>query len=282
MIKFLCDTCGTTIKIDEEHAGKKCKCPSCKKILTIPADLIAEPVEKSEPVPARTPTPLDSSQPVPSVPVGSDKEKIKYKCPECGKKLENAGSMGGLDDKCPLCGNVHTVPLSKGQKKTIREQDAQAAASTVTPKKAAHSEVKPLLLNEATLKKLSEKEAPPSKPTPASRIQGLPDLLSTIAMFCWAMSLLILLGMGFYLFHSTQPGESLNEGLVFQSITLALVVAWGGVAVMWMSHVLSCLRDASQQTWWSMTYLQSIDEKLTQSLLNQKQINTNNTDSSSE
>jgi DNA-directed RNA polymerase subunit RPC12/RpoP/phage FluMu protein Com len=129
MINFWCDNCGKTMKTHDEDAGKKCKCPNCEKIITIPMPLTAEPVANSEPVPARIPTPSesppDATPATPAAPVGSDKEKIKYKCPECGEKLENTGSMGGSEDKCPLCGNIHTVPLSKGQKKTVREQEAQ-------------------------------------------------------------------------------------------------------------------------------------------------------------
>ena len=33
MIKFKC-TCGQSIKMPDEHAGKKAKCPKCKTVIT--------------------------------------------------------------------------------------------------------------------------------------------------------------------------------------------------------------------------------------------------------
>jgi DNA-directed RNA polymerase subunit RPC12/RpoP len=62
-----------------------------------------------------------------SIPMGSDNESIKYKCPKCAGNLENPGTMGGRQDKCPLCGLMHPVPLSKSQQKEIeRRRTVQA------------------------------------------------------------------------------------------------------------------------------------------------------------
>jgi hypothetical protein len=181
--------------------------------------------------------------------------------------------------------------LKQQRKSEIDEDKKQASTSTMTPKDTAHSAVKPLMLNEATLKKLNKKEeklgeneGPPPKPKPASSTEGLPSLLGAIAIVCWVIALALLV-LGFYLLDNAKADESLGlvQGQGYESgiqlITLAFVTAWGGVVVMWMSRVLSCLRDASQQTWWSMTYLQHIDEKLTQSLLNQEQTDRDNPDS---
>jgi DNA-directed RNA polymerase subunit RPC12/RpoP len=296
MIDFWCKNCGNTMKAHDKDAGKNCKCPNCEKIMTVPTPLIAEPAEKSKSVPAHISTPSESPpESLPTAllaPVGSDKDKIKYKCPECGEKLENTGSMGGLDDKCPLCGNVHSVPLSKSQKKAIREQEAQeeeqlrqqrrseiredeeqATASTIPLESLFPPAVSPLQITEILLPPDDNSDLPP-KPTPSSRTQGLPSLLVTIAGLCWFLAL-VLLVFGFYLL---EHGKTPEPGI--QLMTLAFIGAWGGIVVLWMSHVLSCLRDTSRQTRRSMTYLQHIDEKLTQSLLNQKQTDTDNPDSS--
>jgi len=88
-------------------AGKNAKCKKCGGAVPIPHAA------------------ADSS-----VPMGSDKETIKYKCPKCGGKLENPGTMGGRQDKCPLCGFAHPVPLSKGQQKELQRRrtlEAEAA-----------------------------------------------------------------------------------------------------------------------------------------------------------
>ena len=42
-IEVKCLTCGKTIKVGHQHAGKKGKCPVCSKVITIP-----DPSEKKE------------------------------------------------------------------------------------------------------------------------------------------------------------------------------------------------------------------------------------------
>ena len=37
MIKFQCSQCGQTVRVADEHAGRKGKCPHCQALLTIPA-----------------------------------------------------------------------------------------------------------------------------------------------------------------------------------------------------------------------------------------------------
>jgi len=44
MIKFLCKYCGREIGVPEIHAGKKGKCPNCKKIVVVPKAENASPV----------------------------------------------------------------------------------------------------------------------------------------------------------------------------------------------------------------------------------------------
>jgi len=38
MIHFQCETCGKRIRVEEEYAGVKSKCPSCNNALTIPGE----------------------------------------------------------------------------------------------------------------------------------------------------------------------------------------------------------------------------------------------------
>jgi len=36
MIRFWCMNCGKTLEAHAEHAGKKCKCPRCGQICSVP------------------------------------------------------------------------------------------------------------------------------------------------------------------------------------------------------------------------------------------------------
>lgn len=56
---------------------------------------------------------------------------IQYKCENCGVKLESPDELGDGEDRCPSCGTVCHVPLSKAQKTAKAQQDQakkQAAA----------------------------------------------------------------------------------------------------------------------------------------------------------
>lgn len=107
MIEAQCSCCGTNYRLQDGMAGKNAKCKKCGAVISIPhaaADA--------------------------SVPLGSNKETIKYKCPKCSCELENPGTMGGREDQCPLCGFIHPVPLSKGQQKELKRRktlEAEAA-----------------------------------------------------------------------------------------------------------------------------------------------------------
>jgi hypothetical protein len=42
MVEFNCDKCGQKLRMPEEHAGKRCRCPECKNILTVPSPILFE------------------------------------------------------------------------------------------------------------------------------------------------------------------------------------------------------------------------------------------------
>ena len=55
MIRFECKNCGRTIKVADEHAGKKGKCPDCKNIVVVPPRSADKPVSQMQfepPLPA--------------------------------------------------------------------------------------------------------------------------------------------------------------------------------------------------------------------------------------
>ena len=43
MIEFICSRCGQKLQMPETFAGKKCRCPDCKTILTVPQPALFEP-----------------------------------------------------------------------------------------------------------------------------------------------------------------------------------------------------------------------------------------------
>ena len=48
MTVFRCKFCDKSIKVRDEHAGRKCKCPRCEEIMIIPGTQPFDPVEESE------------------------------------------------------------------------------------------------------------------------------------------------------------------------------------------------------------------------------------------
>lgn len=136
MILVRCESCGKTVKAPDEYAGKKCKCPKCREILTVPVTQSVGTAEKSEPVPDRAPRPAephpDSRPATPVIPkvIPSQhtetpapvrtravhrnpvsKGTIKYECADCGTPLESEGNLAGKQDTCPSCGKAVVVPL---------------------------------------------------------------------------------------------------------------------------------------------------------------------------
>ena len=53
---------------------------------------------------------------------------IRHRCPACKATLENEDAMGGRTDRCPLCGALCEVPLSKAQKAEARARQRQEKA----------------------------------------------------------------------------------------------------------------------------------------------------------
>ena len=48
-IVFKCSKCGKQIGVDAQWAGKKTRCPYCVKMVTVPGEIYATPMEPPEP-----------------------------------------------------------------------------------------------------------------------------------------------------------------------------------------------------------------------------------------
>ena len=123
MIKFNCPACGKKIAVQDEHAGKKARCPGCKQTIAIPAQAtqqdipVAEPVqpipaqatqqdipvaEPVQPIPAPPPPPWPQAppqqpayqqQPVYQTPPPSAADS-QVRCPKCGSTSITAAKKG--------------------------------------------------------------------------------------------------------------------------------------------------------------------------------------------
>lgn len=110
-IEFVCSSCGRVLKLRDEAAGKRGRCPHCKAVITVPETAVSEedlieiiPTDapspkKSPPLPPKPPEPMPSEPPVarpaPDEPLARPKSPEPPKptkpegkpCPDCGKPL---------------------------------------------------------------------------------------------------------------------------------------------------------------------------------------------------
>ena len=72
MIQFRCQGCGTGIRVSDDKAGKRGRCPKCSAIVRVPAAAMAPPVVPTAEVPEPTPdsTPDPTAEPARANPVG--------------------------------------------------------------------------------------------------------------------------------------------------------------------------------------------------------------------
>jgi len=82
---FVCDACGATLPVEPEHAGRKCRCGRCGKILVVPGD-------SPKPPPVATP------------------KYVGFNCLLCDTRLSARVEDVGLQAKCPDCGRLTKVP----------------------------------------------------------------------------------------------------------------------------------------------------------------------------
>ncbi|NOY42095.1 MAG: hypothetical protein GXP26_09695 [Planctomycetes bacterium] len=91
-----CDACGATLPFEPEHAGMKCRCGGCGKILTVPGE--EEEKEEKEPAP----------------------KYVSFVCRVCQTILSARVEHVGRKTKCPDCYALTEVPPPpKAKKKRI-------------------------------------------------------------------------------------------------------------------------------------------------------------------
>jgi DNA-directed RNA polymerase subunit M/transcription elongation factor TFIIS len=88
---FACDGCQATLSYDPAHAGTKCRCGKCGKVLTVPA---AEQVPEPPPSPPK-------------------QDYVEFWCQKCDTRLVALSIHAGKKAKCTECGAINIVPAPK-------------------------------------------------------------------------------------------------------------------------------------------------------------------------
>jgi len=83
VIRFTCKNCGQKIKVSDQYAGKKGKCPKCRRPIVVPAAL-QQPAEQSS--------------------------IIKFRCPHCSQKIGLPAEYAGRQVRCAKCKQPFRVP----------------------------------------------------------------------------------------------------------------------------------------------------------------------------
>jgi len=91
-----CSSCGKSIKVTRQYAGKVVLCPHCKGKVLVPDAQTARPVGPRKLPPA-----------IPST--GTGDARIRFRC-HCGKAIKVPARLAGRSGKCPQCGSRIQVP----------------------------------------------------------------------------------------------------------------------------------------------------------------------------
>lgn len=120
--------CGKQLRIPEQYAGKKVKCPSCGDPL-----LVAVPQKNG---PSKKPV-VPASKPAATPAV------IKFECEECGRAMQARTEYAGRKAKCPGCQTLVTIPEPEEEAEAaeaVEEEESprpHIQAGKSLPKKAA-------------------------------------------------------------------------------------------------------------------------------------------------
>jgi hypothetical protein len=116
-ITFNCPHCRKPLKVKDELAGKKAKCPGCQKVIAIPASPSQAPVSpdgrtagKGDVDSLALAAFSEPSQPAPATKPGS-KATIDFHCPYCDERIRMGADLAGKRAPCPECRRIIKVPL---------------------------------------------------------------------------------------------------------------------------------------------------------------------------
>jgi hypothetical protein len=124
-IKFPCPKCEKPLRVKDELAGKRGKCPGCGSMVNVPAaqeETVPKESWWSEPGAAKetvteapTPPPVDveaeAAAALSDEPAQEDlPDKLEFECPMCGDQITMPVAEAGKRAPCPMCGRIIKVP----------------------------------------------------------------------------------------------------------------------------------------------------------------------------
>ncbi len=104
IIKFNCQHCQRSLKVNQELAGKKARCPGCKQVITIPT--LGPPPADVEALAAAA----LAEQPAAPAEV-KEAGPIKFTCPYCDEDIQVSADLEGKQTPCPECRRIIKVPV---------------------------------------------------------------------------------------------------------------------------------------------------------------------------
>ena len=114
-ISVSCDSCGKQLKVKDDAAGKRVKCPGCGKAVQIPQ---SDDVMDAE---------ADDDNPFAGGDISSDGPDYDRKpCPACGEMIVNTAA------KCRFCGEIFDATLKKSSKAQSGKSGGNATDAAMT------------------------------------------------------------------------------------------------------------------------------------------------------
>ena len=100
-IKFACESCGRELKVRDDAAGKRVRCPDCNTMIEIPAADTAMDAEIVDD------NPFAAGDIKSTGDTADEATEDRRPCPACGEMIKSAAS------KCRFCGEVFDPSLKK-------------------------------------------------------------------------------------------------------------------------------------------------------------------------
>jgi hypothetical protein len=90
-------SCGKQLRVPDEFAGRRIKCPACSEVQTVPEPAAASPLTAKAPArPAGVSAPTASGM-------------VRFSC-TCGKVMQAKAEFAGRSTRCPACQSTLTIP----------------------------------------------------------------------------------------------------------------------------------------------------------------------------
>jgi phage FluMu protein Com len=108
-IEFHCADCSKLLRVADGLGGKRCKCPSCNSVQTVP---IQSEVQQAIKVPsAKNHASASDQPPKPSAVDESVEIKVEIACPKCNSLLLYSPELEGTRGLCKACQHIFTISV---------------------------------------------------------------------------------------------------------------------------------------------------------------------------